>query len=427
MDMVTKEILTNLGPTDASFIDAARAEARQFTVPQSAWCRAHGYASEKEYKAAAAAEGRITYHTHYCFPGNEAMRRDMPAMQQLLAEHGLELDRFGVSLDPSMAFPPEMRSDDAAHSGLYLPTQKEWDEVASFPFSQPHLGDNMIGSPASWDSCTKALKAGITTMGNMSQFFGWDYPEYPDVEKRTRSTVKAIAAMSEHVADGAMIHSNLDDGYGDKCGDMSQLIAMALMEQYIIEELMGAKVAHSFGDMFHSPYKRLVFLSALKKIHGEGVFGSMVFSNKLGREKANLSWNDAHLCMCMLYDMAGQVHYKTGHAVTVMADRGLDEFVTNEELVRKLALARQLEAYLPEVLKTIDFAGIDAMADRLVARATQLKEQVLTKLAAYIDVKNPYAVTLAIKKIGIEALMELAGEDLPAEVVLPTDTGLYSH
>ena len=131
--------------------------------------------------------------------------------------------------------------------------------------------------------------------------------------------------------------------------------------------------------------------------------------------------------MCMLYDMAGQVHYKTGHAVTVMADRGLDEFVTNKELVRKLALAKQLEAYLPEVLKTIDFAAIDAMADKLVARGTQLKEQALTKLAAYIDVKNPYAVTLAIKKLGIEALMELAGEDLPCEVVLPTDTGLWSH
>lgn len=425
--MSTEETLLCLGNVDDSFISDARKAGKEITIPQSAWCREHGFRSEKEFKAEAAKKGVIMYHAHYCFPSNEKMVEQMIRMDRLLKNNGLKLHRFGVSLNPSMAFPPEMRNDPVENNGLYLPDQKEWDELARFSFSQPHLGDNMIGSPASFDSCCKALRAGITTMGNMSQFFGWDYPEYPDVEKRAQSTVKAIAVMSEHVEDGAMIHSNLDDGYGDKCGDMAQLIAMAMLEKYIVEDIMGAKVAHSFGDMFHSPYKRLVFLSALKKIHGDQIFGSMVFSNKLGREKTELSWNDAHLCMCMLYDMAGQVHYKTGHAVTVMADRGLDDKVTNEELVRKLALAKQLEAYLPEVEKTIDWVGIDAKADELVARGTLLKDRALEKLSAYIDIHNAYAVVLAIKKIGVSALMDLAAEGLEQQMVLETDTGLYSH
>lgn len=427
MDKAVKEMLSSLGNPDTAFIDEARVEARGFSVPVTAWCRANGYASEKEYKADAAERGVITYHTHYCFPGRESMVRDMAAMKELLAADGLKLDRFGVSLDPSMALPPEMRDDNAGHNGLYLPRQEDWDEVASFDFSQPHLGDNMIGAPAAYDSCCKALRAGITTMGNVSQFFGWDYPEFPDVEARTKSTLKAMAAMSEHAADGAMIHSNLDDGYGDKCTDMAQFVAMALVEKYIVGDLMGAKLAHSFGDMCHSPYKRLVLLAALKQIHGDGVFGSMVFSNKLGREKKNISWNDAHLCMCMLYDMAGQIHYKTGHAVTVMADRGLDDKVTNEELVRKLGLAKQLEAYLPEVLKTIDFAAVDAEAAKLVERGRQLKDNGLAALASFIDVKNPYAVMLAIKKMGVEAFLAMAGEGLPQDVILPTDNNLYSH
>lgn len=426
MDQAIKDILTSLPDVDTGFIDEARAAAKDITIPQSAWCKAHGYANEKEYKEKTAAEGKITYHTHYCFPSNEKMREEMPAMKALLDEVGLTLDRFGVSLDSRMAFPPEMRDPDKEKNGLYLPEQADWDEVASFDFSQPHFGDNMIGSPASFDSCCKALSAGVTTMGNMSQFFGWDYPEFTDVEARAKATMKAIAVMAEHKADGAMIHSNLDDGYGDKTTDMSELIAMALIEKYIIEDLMGAKIAHSFGDMFHSPYKRLVFLSALKQVHGEGVFGSMVFSNKLGRQHEKLDWNDAHLAVCMLYDMAGQVHYKTGHAVTVMADRGLDEFVTNEEIVRKLALAKQLEDYIPEVLKTLDFDAIDAKAAELVKKGTEIKDKALAFLAGYIDIKNPYAVTLAIKKIGVEATLA-AGEDGVKPDLIPTDTGLWAH
>lgn len=428
MNTTIKEVLQSLPNTaDIAFIDQAKQEASKITIPQSAWCKAHGFASEKSYKEVMARKGALMYHTHFCFPSREVMLSDMPALKTMLADGNVALDRFGVSLDASMAFPQDMRDDNAPHNGLYLSTQEAWDEAASFDFSQPHLGDNMIGSPASFSSCCGALSAGITTMGNISQFFGWDYPEYPDVEARTRSAVMAMAAMGVHKDAGAMIHSNLDDGYGDKCADMGQMIAMAMVEKYIAEDLLGAKVAHSFGDMFHSPYKRLVFLSALKMIHGEGVFGSMVFSNKLGRAKEVIDLNDAHLAMCMLYDMIGQVHYKSGHAVTVMADRGLDDQVTNAEIVRKLALAKEMEAYLPEVMKTIDFAAIDAQAAAIVARGTMIKDNLLAYLGNFIDVTNPYSMMLAVKMAGVKALMEDLSATTDETGALASDFDLYTH
>lgn len=426
MDIV-KNILSSMENQDSAFIDDARQAAKKIKVHQSAWCKKHGYSSEKEYKKKVAEDGIITYHIHFCFPDNAKMIEQLDKMKGMLDEKNLKLDRFGVSLDSSMAFPPEMRKDGVSHKGIYLNEQADWNELASFDFSQPHLGDDMIGSPASYDSCCKALTAGITTMGNMSQFFRWDYPDFIDVEKRTQNTLMAIAVMSEHVANGAIIHSNLDDGYGDNTTDMGELIAMALFEKYIVEDLMGAQIAHSFGDMLHSPYKRLLLLSALKKIHSDEVFGSMVFSNKLGREKKELSWNDVHLCMCMLYDMAAQVHYKTGHAVTVMADRGLDDQVTNEELVRKLAMAKQLEAYMPEVLKTINFKRVDNTAYKLVVRGKEIMKSGLMLMDEYIDIKNPYMVTLAIKKIGVEMFLKAAEEGLPTRERISTDIGLWER
>ena len=208
---------------------------------------------------------------------------------------------------------------------------------------------------------------------------------------------------------------------------MGQLIGMALIEKYIAEDLLGAKVAHSFGDMFHSPYKRLVFLAALKQIHGDEAFGSMVFTNKLGRAKGQIGLNDAHLCTCLLFDMAGQVYYQTGHAVTVMADCGLDDQVTNEEIVRKLALARELEAYVPEVLHAIDFCAVDQEAADLVARGTQLKDNMLDYLNNFIDVKDPYIMMLAIKTAGVKNLVEELSDTMNCRGVMLTDYQLYSH
>lgn len=425
IDTGKKRILESISRADTGLIQQARAEARSIQIPRSSWCQAEGFASEKAYKSVMAAKGGIMYHTHFCFPNRDVMRQNMPALQVLLEKEDLVLNRFGVSLEPSMAIPPELRRKSEGKAGLYLDAQEDWNEVASFPFSQPHLGDNMIGSPASYDSCCKALRAGITTMGNISQFFGWDYPEFQDLEARTRSTVMAIAAMGEHTADGALIHSNLDDGYGNKCANMAQLIGLALLEKYVAEDLLGAKVAHSFGDMIHSPYKRLVFLSALKQIHGDGIFGSMVFTNKLGRERQKIDLNDAHLYMCLLYDMAGQAHYQTGHAVTVMADRGLDDQVTNEEIVRKLSLAKQLESYLPEVLKTIHFAAIDTAAVHLVVRGRKLRDNILSYLSNFIDITDPYSVMLAVKKVGVNVLVDELSDETTES--LPADYGLYSH
>ena len=427
MNTELSRILNSLPSCDPSFLEQARQEGAAIQIPQSAWCKASGFTSEKAYKTVMAAKGSIMYHTHFCFPNMDAMLRDMPVLQRMLEDQGLTLDRFGVSLDPSMALPAEMRTGGAGNAGLYLAEQSDWDQLAACSFSQPHLGDNMIGSPASYTSCCGALRAGITTMGNISQFFGWDYPEFQDVEARTRSAVMAMAVMGQHADDGAMIHSNLDDGYGDKCADMGQLIGMALVENYIAQDLLGAKVAHSFGDMFHSPYKRLVFLSALRMIHDEPVFGSMVFANKLGREKGDITLNDAHLCMCMLYDMAGQVHYRTGHAVTVMADRGLDDQVTNAEIVRKLALARQLEAYLPEVLKTISFEAVDQQAAALVRRGRMLCDNILSYLSNFIDITDPFSVMLAVKKAGVKNLVEYLSGPGEGPEVLPRDFALYPH
>jgi len=411
--------------SDPGWIEETKKEASEFQVGKSEWAKGSGVKNEVVYKKTCAAAGEIMYHVHFCFRDWDQFDQQTFELKEQLAERGLKLDRFGVSIDPSMALPKELRNDHATHTALYFSDQSDWDKLASVRCSQVHLGDNMIGSPASFDSCVHALKAGITTMGNISQYFGWDYPEFPDNCARTKETVKAILCMGVHKPEGALIHSNLDDGYGESTENVHELLGMTLIEKYIVEDLCGAHLAPSFGDDFHSPYKRLIMLSALKQIYGDDLTGSMLFTNKLGRNHKDSSLNDAHLFDSLLFDMAGQVHYRTGHAVTVMADTGLHEKVTVEEIVRKLALAKEEEKYIGDVLKLINFDEIDEAASVQKENGKHFASAVLDALSSYVDIKNPYSLMLAIKTIGVKDLV-LHYSDPNVEKI-PTDYHHFEH
>lgn len=421
-----KDILLGLREKEGDFIEQALEVGKNVEVGQTEWMKHTGYASEETYKKVMAKSGQMMYHFHLCSENHEAFTKQVKELEEKLEEKKLHLDRFGVSIDYSMSLPKEMRKDHKAGNALYFAEQKDWDLLGQSPLMQPHLGDNMIGSPACDETVLSALRAGVTTMGNISQFFGWDYPEFTDVEARTKSTLKAIAYMAANRDRGTLIHSNLDDGYGDKAPDLGTLIGCALLEKYIVETLMGAKIVHSFGDMFHSPMKRLVFTSALKQIHGDDIMGSMIFANKLGRNAKNPELNTAHMSEYLLFDMAGQTVYQTGHAITTMGNQGLIPEVTTDEIIRTLEYAKELEAYIPAVTETIDFDKIDREAAIVVKRGKLMFEAVLTYFGSFIDVENPYQMLLAIKKIGMKPLVErFAGKnDLN---IITADYNLYSH
>ena len=420
------EALHGLQELDSDFIAQARKSAKELVLGKTEFIKQSGFSSERAYKQSTTKTGEMMYHYHLCCDNNQVFKEQIAKFEELLTEKKLHLDRFGVSIDYSMALPSEIRNENRRGSAIYFENQEDWNMLGMSSMMQPHLGDNMIGSPASNETVASALKAGITTIGNVSQFFGWDYPEFQNVEARTKSTLQSIAFMAEHVEEGTLIHSNLDDGYGDKAPDLGTLIGCALLEKYIVEILMGAKIAHSFGDMFYSPMKRLVFLSALSQIHNGDMTGSMIFANKLGRNHKDVSLNVAHMSLYLPYDMAGQYVYQTGHAITTLANQGLTNDTTPEEVVRTLEYAKELEGYLPHVVETIDFTKIDKQAQAVVLRGKLFFEATLEYLSGFINVQDPYAMMLAVKKVGIKNLVDRFARKNDLNIII-ADYGLYEH
>mgnify|MGYP000246615892 FL=1 len=63
--------------------------------------------------------------------------------------------------------------------------------------------------------------------------------------------------MGKFKDQGTIIHSNVDDGFGSQFHDLANLVGWCIMERYIVEELLGGRMCHCFGNLFSDPVLRM--------------------------------------------------------------------------------------------------------------------------------------------------------------------------
>ena len=137
----------------------------------------------------------------------------------------------------------------------------------------------MIGSPASLDNALLALEAGVNYIGNMSQF-NWRYPAWPgdDVEQMAEM-VKALGVMAAKSAEGAMVHSYLDDGYPAQFKDYCSYVGWAMFERRIVNDCAGASISVSYGGLTHHPVTKAAMILALESIKPHDACNAFYHSN----------------------------------------------------------------------------------------------------------------------------------------------------
>ena len=247
----------------------ARERAAKVRIGRTLFFEQHGVASEAEYKRRAKAQGTIMTHTHIGLDTWEETKRALCYLYDEMSRRNLVLDRFGLCLDRVMAYPPEMRGAVPRETGPQLQSEEDWIEVGRVVPIQPHAGDFMIGFPASVVNTENALRAGITTIGNLSQYFAHGAPAWTDEVKTAVETAKALVLMGNLREQGALVHSYLDDGFGALFTDYADVAGWAYLEKYIVEDLCGAKLAHCFGGCTADPITRVAWLMLMRDIHGE--------------------------------------------------------------------------------------------------------------------------------------------------------------
>ncbi|WP_052261953.1 cobalamin-dependent protein [Leisingera sp. ANG-M1] len=394
-------------PAGRQLLDEGRQMADLWSVGDCAFLRAHGCASEAEYKRRKMAEGTVMQHAHLGFRDLQRSVSATASVYEACAERGAVIDRFGMCLDWSMGFPRAQRSHQTRGTGILLNSDEDFARLTQAAPAAMHFGDFMLGFPAALENTCSALAAGATAIGNLGQYFTFRLPGYTDDVETTAATVKALGLIAAQPVE-VLVHSNLDDGYAAVYEDLTSALGQAMLEKYIITDLIGAPYAVCYGHHFTEPLTRIAFQRALAMVC-DGVPGSQVYGATV-LYKGNHAENYAGLSAYLLADIAAQQLQPTGHAVNPVPVSENERIPDPQEIIDAQCHLNRMKDLAEGYLPLLNLQAADQVRDTLLSEASGFRDRVLHGLReAGIDTSDPFELLLALRRLGGRALEQRYG------------------
>ncbi|CAD5274413.1 B12 binding domain-containing protein [Bosea sp. 62] len=399
----------NLRPGAELLADGA-AMARGWQVGRNLFLDAAGVACEADYKRRMAGEGRIMQHAHIGFRSVERTLEAIRTVHESCARLGVTVDRFGITLDWSMGYPLGERDKRPRGTGIVLSGPEDFSRITGVVPAAAHFGDFMLGLPGAVENTRAALAAGVTTVGNLGQYFTFRLPDWDDDVATTEATVTALGLIAAQPVE-VLVHSNLDDGFAGLFSDMSSALGMVLIEKYIVEELIGARASHCYGHHFTAPLVRLAFHRAMMQVTDTP--GSMIFGNTVSY-KSTPAGNFASLASYLQADIWSLRRQHSGHAINPVPVTENERIPDTDEIIDAQMFAGRLVEHASGSLGLIDLRPVDAMAENLVAGAHKFRCRILAGLADLgVDIADAAAIMLALRRIGPRRLEAHYGSGAP--------------
>ena len=378
--------------------------AKETVIGETLFIKKFGVKSEVEYKWRCAAEGRVMKHSPIGWNSWEVTAEGLRKIYTSLNDNGSYIDRFGLALDWIMGVPRELRDKVPAGTGLIFETPEQWNAVGQIVPVQPHFGDHMIGSLNSLENTRLALGAGVTTIGNISQYYIYEYPGIEREKERTEDMVRAIMLMGRFAEAGTIVHSNLDDGFGGQFHDLANMVGWAMLERYIIEDLAGARLGHCFGNLFSNPMQRIIFNCAMNKINKYGTPGSMIYGNTIDCGP-NFARNSGSMGSYSLADAMGQLKYPSGHAINPIPVTEAIRIPAADEIIDAHRLVDMMIEKAPLYSTFIDWDRVESETEILVSNGLTFFERVLNCLGDLrVDITHPGQLLGVLKAMAPEQM-----------------------
>ncbi|MEM7323262.1 MAG: cobalamin-dependent protein [Actinomycetota bacterium] len=391
----------------AELLAEGRAMAADWTLGTCAFLEHEQVVSEAAYKREAAAAGRIMQHAHIGFRSIDRTVAAMAELHQAAAARDVRIDRFGITLDWSMGYPPEHRAKAGRGTGIVLTRPEDFGRITNASPAAAHFGDFMLGLPGAVHNTRAAIAAGATAIGNLGQYFTFRLPYWGDDVATTEATVTAIGLIAAQPAE-ILIHSNLDDGFAGLFLDMISAFGMMLIEKHIVEDLIGAHISFCFGHHFSAPLTRAAFHAALARVTETP--GTMLFGNTVSYQ-GEAAANYASLANYLLADIGALLHHHSGHAINPVPVTENVRIPDVSEILDAQCFAARLVEHAPGHADLIDRTDIDAVAETLIVGGRAFADAVLAGLAERgVDIDDPAELLLAIRRLGAKRIEALWGQ-----------------
>ncbi|MCB6178083.1 hypothetical protein LHP98_08060 [Rhodobacter sp. Har01] len=383
--------------------------ARDWRVGPCPFLAEKAVASEADWKRRSA--GRIMQHAHIGFRNADRSVWAIAEVQAQCRKAGVEVDRFGITLDWSMGYPGALRAKATRGTGIVLAGPEDFARITHASSAAAHFGDFMLGLPGAVENTCAALAAGATSVGNLGQYFTFRLPHWDDDVATTEATVTALGLIAAQEAE-VLAHSNLDDGFAGLFQDMASALGMVLVEKHIVEGLIGAPLAHCYGHHFSDPLSRVAFHAALARVSDTP--GTMIFGNTVAYQ-GSAAANYASLASYLLADLLALGRWPTGHAVNPVPVTENLRIPDVEEIIDAQRFAHRLAQHARLHAPVFDWAKVESMADRLVAGGRRFAASLLAGLADRgVPVDDPAALLLALRRLGPRRIEALFGPGVAA-------------
>ncbi len=421
-------------PSGTSIVKEGCSIAEDIEVGRTAFMDKMGVTSELEYKRQCIKNGHIMYHAHIGMNTWEDTADALVQLYRVAEDSGFVVDRAGLCLDRRMALSKNDRYRIPAETGPMLNTHEQWLQVGRGAPIQPHMGDFMIGFPASVDNTIHALRVGVTTIGNLSQFFAHEAPMWTDKVTTTVETVKAMSIMGAMRDKGVLVHSYLEDGYGALFNDCASVAGWAFLERYIVEELLNAKLAHCIGGLTSDPVKRAGWNFALHEIHEHDCIGSMIYGDTISFS-SDFDQNRGLVAEYLMWDILAQLECPTGTAVLPLPITEAIRIPSAGEIAEAHCHGRRIEETARRLWPHIDFSSAYEFSAKMCSAGKSVFHKALDGLTeAGVDIRDPVQMLYVLKMLGPANFEEMFGagyadESSPGRCrsVVPTDVYTLSQ
>jgi methylmalonyl-CoA mutase cobalamin-binding subunit len=415
-------------PSGELVINEGRSIAKDIRIGRTAFMDKMGVDSEADYKKQCIRDKKVMFHAHIGMSTWEATAEALAFVFNMADKAGFMVDRAGICLDRRMGLPRGQRENIPGETGPTLESIDDWMQIGRVAPIQPHMGDFMIGFPASTENTVNALKAGVTTIGNLSQFFSHEVPMWHDQVVTTVETVRAMAIMGALREKGTLMHSYLEDGLGALFYDCATVAGWAYLERYIVEHLLGGKLAHCIGGLTTDPVKRAGWIFALHEIHQHDCLGSMFYGDTISFTE-DFTLNRGLVGEYLIWDIMAQLHCPSGHAVHPLPVTEAVRVPSAEEIAEVQSFGRRMEEAARRLFPHFDFSASHAFSEKVVSAGKSIFTNSLDGLKeAGVDISDPVQMLYVLKKLGPAVFEEMFGEGKIEEAyprgripIVPTD------
>ena len=405
--------LTALLPADLpdgrEMVAEGKKMARGIERARSSYCEEKGVGSEREWRERARQEGTVCTCMNIGLPTWAETREALGSIYEDALSRGVRPpDRFNLIAERRMGLPKEKRAEAAQETGPVMMTEQDWWELAHTVPIEPEAADNSIGGPGSVENAADALRAGVTSIGVLSQY-SWRWPYYDDDVNQTTQVLRAAGMLAAFKDEGVVFDSYLEDGYPGVFHDYANYVGWAMVERYISEDLVGAAYSPSWGGLTQNPVIKSAVTLALEAVN----FNRVPFLYTQGDTIGNTPDFDANMAVLntdLLFTKMVDMRYRLGSASIAVPVTETERIPTWQEVATVQTISRRLEDYVPIVEPVVDWARIEAMRDQLVRGGRAFFEAAIGGLAgAGIDTRDPAQLLLVLKRLGSTRCEELFG------------------